>query len=160
MAYPHALQTALFRAGRSATGAVLGRRAAHYTQAALAVDPDKRRRLCADCAVTVVRENFDAGRKAAQRPESVAKRAATQRMHKQAIQDWKPSDQLGWLTRDVYVQRVQPELVHVAEVPDTCSAGGERTVLLSYPGRRARTASTALAGVGETGGNFGPRRMQ
>jgi len=115
MAYPHALQTALFRAGRSATGAVLGRRAAHYTQAALAVDPDKRRRLCADCAVTVVRENFDAGRKAAQRPESVAKRAATQRMYKQAIQDWKPSDQLGWLTREVYVKRVQAALASVAK---------------------------------------------
>ena len=76
---------------------------------------DKRRRLCADCAVTVVRENFDVGRKAAQRPESLAKRSATQRMHKQAIQNWKPSDLPDWLTRDVYVNQVQPALASVAK---------------------------------------------
>jgi len=76
---------------------------------------DKRRRLCADCAVTVVREGFDLGRKAAQRPESLAKRSATQRMHKQAIQNWKPSDLPAWLTRDVYVKRVQPALADIAK---------------------------------------------
>ena len=76
---------------------------------------DKRRRLCADCAVTVTRENFDLGRQAAQRPESLAKRSATQRMHKQAIQNWKPSDLPDWLTRDVYVERVQPALASVAK---------------------------------------------
>ena len=71
--------------------------------------------FCADCAATITRKNFDLGRKAAQRPESLAKRSATQRMHKQAIQNWKPSDLPNWLTRDVYVERVQPELVHVAK---------------------------------------------
>jgi len=71
-------------------------------------------RFCVDCAVTVTHENFDAGRKSAQHPESLAKRAATQRMHKQAIRNWKPSDLPGWLTRDVYVQQVQPALARVA----------------------------------------------
>ena len=65
--------------------------------------------------MTVTRENFDVGRKAAQRPESLAKRSATQRMHKQAIQNWKPSDLPDWLTRDVYVERVQPALASVAK---------------------------------------------
>jgi hypothetical protein len=65
--------------------------------------------------VTVTRENFDLGRKAAQRPEFLAKRSATQRTHKQAIQNWKPSDLPGWLTRDVYVNQVQPALVLVAK---------------------------------------------
>jgi hypothetical protein len=65
--------------------------------------------------VTVVREGFDLGRKTAQRPEFLAKRAATQRIHKQAIQNWKPSDLPAWLTRDVYIERVQPALASVAK---------------------------------------------
>ena len=52
---------------------------------------------------------------AAQRPESLAKRSAMQRTHKQAIQNWKPSDLPYWLTRDVYVERVQPALASVAK---------------------------------------------
>lgn len=74
----------------------------------------RNRRFCADCAVTVTRENFDMGRKAAQRPEFLAKRSDTQRMHKQAIQNWKPEDLPAWLTRDVYVRQVQPVLAFVA----------------------------------------------
>jgi CRISPR-associated protein Cas1 len=73
------------------------------------------KRFCSDCAVTVVREGFDVGRKIAQRPEFLAKRAATQRMHKQAIQNWKPSGLPGCLTRDVYVSQVQPALASVAK---------------------------------------------
>ena len=38
------------------------------------------KRFCAACGVTVTRENFDVGRKAAQRAESLAKRSATQRI--------------------------------------------------------------------------------
>ncbi len=76
---------------------------------------DKRRSLCAGCAAPVVRQGFELGRKAAQRPESLAKRSATQRVHKQAIQQWNPSDLPGWLTRDVYVKQVRPALAHVAK---------------------------------------------
>jgi hypothetical protein len=35
------------------------------------------------------------------------------RQHKQAIQNWKPSDLPRWLTRDVYVKEVQPALASV-----------------------------------------------
>jgi hypothetical protein len=42
--------------------------------------------------------------------EPGAKRSATQRRHEQAIQNWKPSDLPGWLTREVYVKQVQPAL--------------------------------------------------
>ncbi len=73
------------------------------------------KRFCSDCAVTVTCENFDLGRKAAQRPESLAKRSTTQRMHKQAIQNWKSSDLPTWLTRDVYIERVQPALASIAK---------------------------------------------
>jgi CRISPR-associated endonuclease Cas1 len=75
----------------------------------------RNRRFCMDCSVTVTRENFDVGRKAAQRPEFLAKRSDTQRMHKQAIQNWKPEDLPAWLTRDVYTKQVQPALTQVAK---------------------------------------------
>jgi hypothetical protein len=63
--------------------------------------------------VTVLRENFDMGRKAAQRPEFLAKRSDTQRAHKQAIENWKPADLPAWLTRDVYAKQVQPALARM-----------------------------------------------
>jgi CRISPR-associated endonuclease Cas1 len=75
----------------------------------------RNRRFCGDCAVTVTWENFNVGRKAAQRPEFLAKRSDTQRIHKQAIQNWKPADLPAWLTREVYVKRVQPALTRVAK---------------------------------------------
>lgn len=75
----------------------------------------RNRRFCGDCAVTLTRENFDVGRKVAQRPESLAKRSDTQRVHKEATQNWKPADLPAWLTRDAYVKRVQPALAFVAK---------------------------------------------
>jgi hypothetical protein len=61
------------------------------------------------------RKTFDVGRRTAQQPESIVKRSATQRRHRQAIQNWKPSDLLAWLTRDVYVKQIQPALSGVAK---------------------------------------------
>jgi CRISPR-associated endonuclease Cas1 len=72
-------------------------------------------RFCSQCAATATNENFDAGRKRAQQPESLAKRSTTQRQHWQAIQTWKPSDLPAWLTRDVYVKQIQPALASVAK---------------------------------------------
>ena len=79
--------------------------------------------FCSKCAVTATRENFDTGRQNAHQLESLAKRSATQRRHKQAIQNWKPSDLPAWLTCDVYVKRVQPALARVAKAR-ICSALG------------------------------------
>src|SRR4029077_20163654 len=72
-------------------------------------------RFCSQCAATATNENFDAGRKRAQQPESLAKRSTTQRQHRQAIQTWKPSDLPAWLTRDVYVKQLQPALATVTK---------------------------------------------
>ena len=130
----------------------------HCRDCGAKIPSDKER--CSKCWKRVTRVNFRAGRKAAQRPESLAKRSATQRMHKQAIQNWKPSDLPIWLTRDVYVKRVQPALAQRREIPNTFSTRCERTVLLSYPGRQARPASTALAGAGEVGGHFRRRKIK
>jgi len=78
-------------------------------------------RFCSKCAVAVTDENFDAGRKNAQQPKSLDKRSATQRLHQQAIRNWKPSDLPSCLTRDVYVKEVQPALANVAK-SNICSA--------------------------------------
>jgi CRISPR-associated protein Cas1 len=72
-------------------------------------------RYCSKCAVIATRGNFDAGRETAQSPEHLAKRAATMRRHRQAIQTWKRSDLPEWLTRDVYLKKVQPALANVAK---------------------------------------------
>jgi hypothetical protein len=58
-------------------------------------------RYCAVCVTAVMRENFDAGRKAGQHHKSIMKRSTTQRKHKQAIDNWKKSDLPSWLTRSV-----------------------------------------------------------
>jgi len=71
--------------------------------------------FCQECAVPLMQHNFAVGRKTAQKPEPLAKRSATQRQHRQAIQNWKPSDLAGWLTRDVYVAQIQPALAGVAK---------------------------------------------
>jgi CRISPR-associated endonuclease Cas1 len=72
-------------------------------------------KLCSNCAKPARRKNFNVGRKSAQQPESLAKRSATQRKHKEAIRNWRPSDLPVWLTRDVYLKQVQPALATVAK---------------------------------------------
>ena len=73
------------------------------------------RQRCLKCSKQVTGVNFRAGRNIAQHPEHLAKRAATMRRHKQAIQNWKPSDLPAWLTRDVYLRQIQPALANVAK---------------------------------------------
>jgi hypothetical protein len=72
-----------------------------------------RTTLCSNCAKQATGKNFRMGRKSAKQPEALAKRSATQRQHKQAIHSWKPSDLPDWLTRDVYVNQIQPRLASV-----------------------------------------------
>jgi hypothetical protein len=43
------------------------------------------------------------------------KRASTMRRHKQAIQNWDPSDLPSWLTPHVYLKQIQPALASVAK---------------------------------------------
>jgi ribosome-binding protein aMBF1 (putative translation factor) len=76
---------------------------------------NRRLKLCSNCAKQATRENFHVGRKRAQQSDSLAKRSATQRRHRQAIHSWKPSDLPGWLTRDVYVKQVRPALAGVTK---------------------------------------------
>lgn len=70
---------------------------------------------CLICSKRVTGVNFKAGRERARQPEHLAKRAATMHAHRQDISNWKPSDLPAWLTRDVYVKRVQPALASVTK---------------------------------------------
>lgn len=114
------------------------------------------KQYCKQCAVPVRRENFEAGRKTAQKPEFLAKRSATQRIHRQAIHNWKPSDLPGWLTRDVYANKVQPALASIAK-STICSVLGVSEPYASFiqagkriPHRRHWTTLAKLAGVSQT----------
>jgi len=74
------------------------------------------RKLCLNCAKRAMRKTFRIGRKQAQQPEYLAKRADTMRAHKQAIRGWDPSGLPTWLTRDVYVKQIQPALASVPKL--------------------------------------------
>ncbi len=51
----------------------------------------------------------------AHRPEHLAKRADTVRSHRLPMSNWKPSELPGWLTRDVYVNQIQPALARISK---------------------------------------------
>jgi hypothetical protein len=70
----------------------------------------KDKTLCSNCAKQATPKNFRVGRKMAQRPEHLARRSETMRNHRLGIRNWKSSDLPGWLTRDVYVNQIQPAL--------------------------------------------------
>jgi CRISPR associated protein Cas1 len=72
-------------------------------------------KFCLNCAKRATRKNFRVGRKMAQRPEHLARRSETMRNHRVGISNWKSSELPGWLTRDVYVNQIQPTLVRVSK---------------------------------------------
>ena len=71
--------------------------------------------LCSNCAKRATRKNFRVGRKMAQRSGHLASRADTMRSHRLAMSNWKPSELPAWLTRDVYVNQIQPALAGVSK---------------------------------------------
>jgi len=78
----------------------------------------QRGRLCPSCGREVSREKLielaKIGRVAAQRPESQAKHAETQRRHQAAKREWLESPKPSWPTEKTYVEKIQPELSKVA----------------------------------------------
>ena len=103
------------------------------------------KRHCQRCAVAVTNENFDAGRKSAQPPEYLAKRASTMRQHTQAIHNWRPSELPTWLTSEVYVKQIQPALANVAK-SQIRSALGVRS---RTPRTSKRASVSRIRGIGE-----------
>jgi CRISPR-associated endonuclease Cas1 len=73
------------------------------------------KKICLKCWKRETVKEFKAGRKLAQSSQAIAKRAETMLQHRKHIRDWKPSDLPGWLTRDVYVNKILPALANVAK---------------------------------------------
>jgi hypothetical protein len=65
---------------------------------------------CASCGAAHSRNEFHKGRLAAQSSESLARRSATQKAHILANRAWKPSQEFAWLTKEIYVRKIQPNL--------------------------------------------------
>ena len=74
-------------------------------------------RYCASCSATVSRENLieaaKLGRVAGHSPEARAKQAEKQRRHAAVLKGWNPSDKPGWLTEEVYREKIQPRLAGI-----------------------------------------------
>jgi CRISPR-associated endonuclease Cas1 len=68
---------------------------------------------CLKCSTPVTRRNFAIGRRAAQMPDSIAKRSSTMQAHKTAINNWNPADLPAWFTRQFYISRIVPALAKV-----------------------------------------------
>lgn len=75
----------------------------------------RNKSFCANCGLEVMRQSFDAGRKMAQLPEFRAKRSAAQKAHQDQIKRWNPADLPDWLTREFYIDRVQPALTKISK---------------------------------------------
>jgi hypothetical protein len=73
---------------------------------------------CAGCAVEAATKRLisaaSLGRVAARSPEARAKHGASRRRHAQACSEWDASTQPGWLTDQVYSEKIQPRLAHVS----------------------------------------------
>ena len=78
----------------------------------------QRGRLCPACGREVSKEKLielaKIGRIAAQKPESQAKHAETQRRHQAAKREWLLSPKPSWPTETTYVEKIQPALKTVA----------------------------------------------
>src|SRR5262249_42149578 len=59
------------------------------------------------------KEAFNEGRGVAQRPESLARRSATQKKHVRANRIWKPPREFAWLNRETYIKDIQPLLINL-----------------------------------------------
>ena len=73
------------------------------------------KKICQKCWKRETAKEFSAGRKLAQCSDAIAKRADTMRQHRQKIRKWKTSDLPAWLTRDFYVNQMQPALASVTK---------------------------------------------
>jgi CRISPR-associated endonuclease Cas1 len=71
------------------------------------------KKICLKCWKRETVKEFSAGRKLAQSPEAITKRADTMLQHRKEIRNWKPSDVPAWLTRDVYVKKILPALAGI-----------------------------------------------
>jgi CRISPR-associated endonuclease Cas1 len=76
------------------------------------------REHCANCAVSPASERLAIasrlGRAVAQTPEALAKQSDSQRKHSRARSSWDESSRPGWLTPELFSQKIQPLLSNIA----------------------------------------------
>jgi hypothetical protein len=88
------------------------------------------REHCANCAVNPATERLAIasrrGRAAAQAPEALAKQSDSQRRHARARVAWDKGTQPGWLTAELFSQKIQPLLTGVSTSVIRSSIGVSR----------------------------------
>ncbi len=110
---------------------------------------------CLKCWKRETVKKFNAGRKLAQCPEAIAKRSETMLQHREKIRNWNALDLPARLTRDVYMNQVQPALVSVPKSRIRSELGVSEPYSSYIQEGKRIPASTPLTGAGETGGCFG-----
>jgi CRISPR-associated endonuclease Cas1 len=73
------------------------------------------KKVCQECWKHETVKEFAAGRRLAQCPDAITKRAETMLQHRKEINNWKPSDLPAWLTREFYVTQILPALASIAK---------------------------------------------
>ena len=90
---------------------------------------------CGQCAIEGATQRLEAaasiGRLVSHTPEARAKQSATRRRHGRACSEWNPSTQPAWLTENVFLQKVQPQLVALSTSNIAAAIGVSR----GYAGR-------------------------
>jgi hypothetical protein len=118
------------------------------------------REHCANCAVSSATERLAIaarlGRVAAQTSEALAKQADSQRRHSRARSSWDESSQPGWLTAELFSQKIQPLLSDVATSAIRSSIGVSRwyasRIRQGYrPHPRHWRALAKIVGIGAPG---------
>jgi CRISPR-associated endonuclease Cas1 len=117
---------------------------------------------CAGCAVENTKrqvvEIARIGRIASRSPQAIAKESATHRKLREAQRNWNPSDQPGWLTEQVFREKIQPFLAKLSgtaianRIGVSCGYGGRiRDGYQPHPRHWQMLAE--LIGVTPTGGS-------
>jgi hypothetical protein len=90
---------------------------------------------CAQCAIEGATQRLATasaiGRSVSHTPEARAKQSATRLRHARACSEWDPSTQPAWLTKNIFVQKVQPLLAALSTSKIAAAIGVSR----GYAGR-------------------------
>ena len=107
------------------------------------------RSSCASCAVAVSREGLieaaKLGREAGHSHEARARQAEKLRRHAAEVKAWSPSEQLGWLTVEVYLEKIQPHLAGITVAAISSALDISQPYAAEILRRSICAASTPLA---------------
>jgi hypothetical protein len=103
----------------------------------------------ASCAVAVSREGLievaKLGRVAGHSHEARARQAEKLRRHAAEVKAWSPSEQLGWLTVEVFLEKIQPYLAGITAAAISSALDISQPYAAEILRRSICAASTPLA---------------